>query len=271
VENQQNQQNEHSSGPQARAELLPLDAQERVVSFRSGGQTYRHVFRRITQKDWDGFFTHIEAEIEQQGRTTHQMVNTDIATLWLYNAVIARADGYVVRDGRKLEELPNWQERVPQQHRLSAADLLMRVSASDSGGPVILDAEGETVVLQALWNDHGLGTQASPVAANGMAKFSGLVHRFESPTAEHRRKFLRARSRTVIVGGARQGKTMLPSAQPVLARLYDELIRGVEGYSIGGREIKANEIPLEMDGFHKVTAVGQLFQTGLREDAEEAE
>jgi hypothetical protein len=249
----------NSSGPQARAELLQLDAPERVVSFRSRGHVYRHTFRRITQKDWDGFFTRIEAETEQQGRTTHQMVNTDVASLWLYAAAIAGVEGYVVSDGRKLEELPNWQGRIPQQHRLLAVDLLTKVSVDRSEG-LIIDPAGEAVTLDALWNE----------GSEGMKDYAGLKHFFETPTAEHSRKFLRARSCTLIVGGSKSAKTKVASAQPVLTRLYDELIVSVEGYAVADRAVTVREeIVREMDGFHKITAVGELFQTGLREEEQE--
>jgi hypothetical protein len=242
--------------------LLPLDAPERAASFRSRGHVYRHVFRRLMQKDWDGFFAHIEAEIEQQGRDMIQMVNTDIASLWLYGAAIQRVEGYLVDDGRKIEDLPNWQERIPQNHRMIAIELVTRVSAAEPDEQVSLRADGEVVTLEGLWD----------TGSEGMTKYSGLKHFFDTPTAEHRRKLLRARSRSVIVGGSRKGTTRLASAQPMLAKLYDELIHSVEGYSAGGTALSGREaIVREMDGMHKVTAVGELFPIGARKDADETE
>jgi hypothetical protein len=245
--------------------LIPLDAPERVSSFRIRGHVYRHIFRRITSKDWDGFFTRFEAEVEQQGRDTVQMVTTSVATLWLYAAAIVRVEGYLVDGDKKVEELPNWIERIPQDHRLLAVDALTRVTAKDSEEQVTLRPNGELVTLDAMWSEED-ATDATPA---GMTKYSGLIHRFDTPTDEQRGRFIRARSRAVVVGGAHKGKTRLASAQPVLVKLYDELIQSVEGYSLGDTPISGREtIAREMDGLHKVTAVGQLFPTDSRNEAE---
>ena len=242
--------------------LLPLDAPERTIAFRTGEKTYRHTFRRVTADDWNGFFSRIEAEMEQNGRTATQMVNTNVAALWLYSRVVIRAEGYSVRDGRKLEDLPEWRERIPQNHRLHATDVLMKVSVSgrDEG---MLEAEGERVELTALWT--------AGLAGTAMVSFSKLMHYFETPSAEHRRRYLRARSRTTVVGGSRAGKTLIPSAQPLLMKLYDELVTGVGGYSVAGRPLTEKaEIVANMDALHKVCAASELFETRVAEDASEA-
>jgi len=243
-------------------QLLPLDI-ERVVVFRSGGSVYRHVFRRIGANDWDGFFNKIEAEIEQNGNAVTRTVSADAAALWLYGQCVLRAEGYRVSDGRKLEALPVWRERIPIGHRLKAANLLASVTVQ-TGHEDLIEAEGEIVTLDATWSEAD-GQEA------GMAKFCGLVHRFSTPTAEHRRRFLRARSRATVVGGSRSGRTTIPSAQPVLAKLYDELIGSVDGYAIGGRVLTGrDEIAREMDAYHKVVAAREIFETIMPEDAAEA-
>jgi hypothetical protein len=256
-------------------QLLPLDI-ERVVAFRAGDKIYRHIFRRITAKDWDGFFAKIEAEIEQSDGKTTRTVCTESASLWLYSQCVVRAEGYRVSDGRKLEELLEWRERVPVKHRMKAAEVLVQVLVA-KGDDDLIEAEGERVTLDAVW------TEAPPVPPlsdrksgciypdAGMAKFTALGHRFATPTADQRRRFLRARSRTTVIGGSRTGRTLMASTQTLLAKLYDELIVSVEGYSVSGRALGGREeIAHEMDAFHKVIAAREIFETRMPEEAAEA-
>ena len=245
----------------AEQELLPLDAAERVVTFRSEGKTYRHIFNRITAKDWEDFFAHIVAEFKQERNGYSQVVDTDNASLVLYTRAVKRVEGYRVRNGSALETLSDWKERIPQHHRMAVADLFMRAGRSEEGDDSMIDSEGATVTLDALWNEAAPGE---------MKRYKGLVHRFSAPTAEHRRRFLKSKNRAFIAGGSRTGVTMVPSAHLVLVKLYDELIEGVDGYGLGGRALASREqIAREMDAYHKAAAVGQLFPTSLRVDVAE--
>lgn len=238
-------------------QLLPLDI-ERAVVFRSGSASYRHVFRRIGWNAWERFYNKIEAEIENgAGGSVTRIVSAEAATLWLYSNCVLRAEGYRVSDGRKLEDLPQWRERIPQGHRLKAANVLMQVTAQ-GGAEDVIEAEGETVTLSAIWSEQD----------GGMAKYSRLVHRFATPTNEHRHRLARARARAQVTGGSRSGRTVIPSAQPVLAALYDELIVSVEGYAMAQHPISGREeIAREMDGYHKVVAAGEIFNTFMPEDS----
>jgi hypothetical protein len=254
----------HPELPEAPAAgvLLPLDAPARMATFRSGGKTYSHIFRRVTAKDWADFFSGIVAEFRQEGSGFSQVVDTDSASLGLYGKIIQRVEGYKTRDGSSVESLPLWQERIPQHHRLAAVELLMRATRSEADDS-LLDVEGVTVTLDALWNETAPGC---------MQAYKGLVHHFSAPSAEHRRRFLKAKNRAFIAGGSRSGTTMIPSAHPVLIKLYDELIESAEGYSVAGASIGGREqIAREMDAVHKSVAVAQLFPTALRIDSQDSE
>jgi hypothetical protein len=260
-------------GNETQSQLLPLDI-ERVVVFPAGGKFHRHTFNRIGGKDWEGFFSKIDAEVEQRDGTVTRTISTQAAMLWLYSQCVKRAEGYRVSDGRALEDLPQWRERVPQGHRLKAADILMQCDTANAAEDLI-EAEGDVVTLDAVWSEvegSRLLAADDPKANSlelihvqgGMRKFCGLVHHFAAPSAEHRRRFLRARSRAVVAGGGRSGKTIIPSAQPLLMKLYDELVISVEGYSIAGRPLSGREeIAREMDGYHKVVAAAAIFTTTM--------
>jgi hypothetical protein len=233
-------------------ELLALDAAERVAVFRSKGKTYRHIFRRLTAADWEKFFSHVVAEFKQEADGVSQIVDTDHASLVLWGRAIVRVDGYHTANGAPPEKLPSWPECIPQQHRLAAAGILMNLSETAGADESMLEAEGVSVLLDTFWNEGDNGA---------MKHFSGLLHKFASPTAEHRRRFLKAKNRSFVAGGSRSGTTMIPSAHPVLVKLYDELIERVEGYSAGGRELQSKEeIVREMDAFHKSSALSRLFR-----------
>jgi hypothetical protein len=244
-------------------ELLPLDSPERTVAFRSGGKPFRHAFRRITPADWESFFAHVVAEFKREKGGFMQVVDMDYASLVLYARVIVRVNGYETRDGREPEKLPNWPECIPQHHRLEAMKLITNITFSAEADDSMLEAEGVAVTIDAMWNE---------VAPASMKQYRGLVHHFASPTAEHRRRLLKAKKRTFVAGGSRNGITVIPSGHGVLVKLYDELIERVEGYSISGRELNDREdIVRDMDAFHKSAVVAQLFQTSTGLDAENAE
>jgi len=240
-------------------ELLPLDAAERVVCFQRAGSVCRHIFRRLTPADWDAFFANVAAEFAGEDRGYSQVIDTDTASLVLYARAILRAEGYRTRDARKPEELPSWPECIPQDHRMAAIDVLMNTWRPEADDSLLLEAEGKSVSLEAVWNEGEPGK---------MKVYSGLVHRFKVPTAEHRRRFLRAKNKCFVVGGSRRGKTMIPSSHGVLLSLYDDLILSAEGYSVGGRPIAPDQIQREMDAFHKTAAVGQLFPTNVETEQE---
>ncbi len=243
-------------------ELLPLDSPERVAVFRSGGKTYRHIFRRITASDWAMFFSHVVAEFKREKGGFTRVVDMDYAQLALYTRAIRRVEGYRTTDGREPEKLPTWPECIPQHHRMAAMGIVMNLTYSDADESV-LDAESVSVMVSAMWNEGDAGH---------MKIYEGLVHHFASPTAEQRRRLLKSKNRAFIAGGSRDGTTMIPSGHGVLVKLYDELIECVDGYGIAGREIQSrDEIVREMDAFHKAAVVGRLFQSAAEIDEENAE
>ena len=229
--------------------LLPLDLEERAVSWKnSQDQVRMHLFRRIGAELWNGYFARIAVESDREGR----LIDTTTAALWLYREAAIRAEGYAVRGGGSLTELQNWQDRIPMGHRLDAIHLLSCVERSVEEIAEI-EPDCEIVRLDAIWG-------ADPANPGGMQKFTGLVHRFTPPTADHQQRFSREISRSLIVRGSRDGKTIHPIQQKMLVKLYDELVLSVEGYGVKDEPLANREaIVREMDLFHKVTAVGQLF------------
>lgn len=244
-------------------ELLPLDAAERVAVFQYKGKPRRHIFRRLSAADWENCFSHLVAEIKQEKKGCMRTVDMNFASLVLYARAIQRVEGYTTSDGREPEELPEWPECIPQHHRLEAMKLIMDVTFSEETDESVLQAEGASVTIDAKWNEAETGD---------MKQYFRLVHHFAYPAAKHHSRLLRAKSRAHIVGGSRDGTTIIPSGHGVLVSLYDDLIRRVSGYSISGRELNSKEeIIREMDAFHKASVVAQLFKTSAGLDAENAE
>ena len=244
-------------------ELLPLDAAERIAVFQYRGKPRRHIFRRFTTADWENCFAHVVAEFKAEKQGYTRTVDMDYASLVLYARAIQRVEGYTTSDGREPEKLPDWPECIPQRHRLEAMKLVMDVTFSGEADESMLQAEGASVMIDAKWNEAETGD---------MKQYFGRVHHFAYPTAKHHSRLLRAKSRARVVGGSRDGTTIIPSGHGVLVSLYDDLIRRVSGYSISGRELNSREeIIREMDAFHKASVVAQLFKTSAGLDAENAE
>ena len=60
--------------------------------------------------------------------------------------------------------------------------------------------------------------------------------------------------------GGRTPRTLLPPRLPALTRLYDQLILGVEGYTLRGRPLASSlDAVQSMDAWHKRVAVEALF------------
>jgi hypothetical protein len=246
-------------------ELLPLDVAERIAVFKSGGKSYRHIFRRFTASDWEKFYAGVVVEFKKEKGGMAQVIDLESPSLTVYTRAILRVEGYQTRDGRAPETLPTWPECVPQHHRLAAMGLVMNVTHSEAADDSMLEAEGVTVQIEAMWNEGEPGA---------MKQYRGLIHHFGMPSAEQRRRVLKAKNRAFVVGGSRNGATVIPSGHPVLVKLYDELIESVEGYSVDGRALTGkDQVVREMDAFHKAAVVARLFQTsfGIDEENTEAE
>jgi len=232
------------------AQLLELTG-KRVVSFKDRGQAITFFFRRLTAADWQKFFAGCVFETERIGATQTRRIDHRTAGMELVESALLDAVGYKLRDGADLTALPSWQKRIPAGHKVAAAELLQKVSESQDDVERWFDPEAQEVYLDAAWGSETPGK---------MMKYSGLVHRFTPPTAEHERKYNRASSEARVVGGSRAGRTIYPGRQELLIAIYDQLIITVEGYSVNGKPLEdPKEIRSEMDAAHKVTAVQALF------------
>lgn len=251
---------------ETQANLLPLDAPERTVAMKllDSGATVRHTFRALTLADIDAYFSEMKVESAREGDGLAWEIDLVTPRLKLYDRAIRSVDGYKLTDGRKLTDLPNWKNRVPGPHRLKAIERLIDVARSEGSSGVLLDPEAEIVKVDAFWS-------AAP-GAETMAKYLGLVHRFQAPSVEHWRKLNNASSRSVAVGGSRSGRTIYPKLNRVYAELYDELILSVDGYSFGGEPLTERaQIAAQMDPFHKIAAATALFDRSAEAAADETE
>jgi hypothetical protein len=233
------------------SELLPLDAAERVACMQGHGHIYRHIFRRITVTDWKSFFTNARWELADAGCGSFQMIGTETASLALYSDAILRVEGYEMEGGFKREEQLDLLRCVSRAHRLKAVWLLMRTTGAAMEKAAPSGAKAVSVRIDAPWNEGEHGT---------MKQYIGLVHRFRSPTPEHRKRFVNlGNAGFAMTTGTRRG-AVLPSSNADLVSLYDELIERVEGYSISGRELDGrDEIVREMDICHKAASVTKIF------------
>jgi hypothetical protein len=242
-------------------DFIQLDA-PRTVSFKAGKNAFTYTFRRITDADWRQYFAGISFITERAGAGRTNRLDVRSSGLDLVEHCLEKVEGYPMRDGSNIMDLADWKQRLPYGHRLKAAELLVDVSLSDVDREYFFEPDIDEVVLDAAWNSAAPGL---------MTRCFGLVHRFHPATAEHQRRFNRATSESRVVGGSRAGRTIYPGSQALLIALYDELVVSVDGYGVQGKPLTgADAIKHEMDTFHKVSAVQQLFATP-DDDAEPAE
>jgi hypothetical protein len=244
-------------------EIVYFDlATERVVVLTDRNRTYTLYCRPITDADWQQYFAGIVITAEQEGKTRINTIDVLTPRLALAERVLTSAQGYRVAGGAELASIPDWWKKIPLSHRQKLGETLADVRPSRTeDDDLVIYPEGEVVLLDATFSayqfedDEGNTRQA-------MRKIVGLKHVFSTPSEEQHRRYTRESSRSKVVGGSRTGKTIYQGSQPLLAKLYDELVISVEGYSLGAVPLTddRNAIVREMDMLHKVIAAQELFQ-----------
>ena len=211
----ENQSNENG------ATLFPLDAREWTVRIRSGENSYVHVFRDLEQADWEAYFC--ESLSEQPAV--------------FYRRMIRRTEGYRFCAG---EALYGWQDLVPDDHREKAVKIWQHQRGCIAPESLIVEADGTSVSFEYCFgfNEAGAFTQ-----------FSSILHRFCSPSAEQRARFLCADVGLRAVGELR-----------ALISLYDELILSAEGYSLGGEPLRPQDVRGSVNLAHKLFALARLLR-----------
>jgi len=242
--------------------MLDLAA-SRVLAIQDRKRVYRLTVNRITKKAWLRYFEGIVSTSDNQGGKEIHSFDSSSARLELLESALVSASGYAGAEGAPPVLIAGWQALLPLSHRLAAADQLVNVTRSEppaeDEGPISLGVD--TVYLDAVWSAAEDGT---------MTKHLNLAHQFKSPTVEQQRRYSRASTRSMVLGGSRKGKTQWLGAQPTLVELYDELICGVSGYEINGEVVfELDQIVAEMDTYHKVAAAGILFSSAEANVAEE--
>ncbi len=224
----------------------------RTILIEDRGKTFTFNLARISAAQWLKYFAGILSLSETQGSGRVDTFDSSAARIELVDTVLAGASGYEVPGGGSITAIEGWQHKIPVRHRLTVGNTLLSAERSDANDddPIMLGRE--TVYLDAIWSAGEDGK---------MRKLHGLRHTFETPTAEHQRRYSRDISRSRVIGGSRGGKTQWLGAQATLAKLYDELIVEVEGYTFHSEPLDGRESIVEnMDTYHKVAAVEGLFE-----------
>jgi hypothetical protein len=228
--------------------LLNLD-EPRVIALREGKRGYSFHFRRILQSDWLAYFSGFYVASRSEGAAQLNTTDLQTAGIELFESTVTKVIGY-----SRVLTTPEEFKKVLPRHSIAAAWLLRTVlvsSATDDEKP--LDCDSIEARLDALWSQTTPGDETT--------MYTGLVHRFAPPTLEQKKKVMRGGAINKVIGGSRKGSTTIYSTKNrLLLDLYDELIQSVDGYAVAGKPLESVEhIRREMDGFHKVEAVAQLF------------
>lgn len=237
--------------------LLELAPAELVVSLKvsHAGRPYRvrHFLTPPAPADWAAYEAALQMAVEElpceddSGEPSYRLeMRSADAALLLWTRLARRVEGYALPDAADA-----WRDLIPLAHKEAAVRALLLVAPAppfaDPGanGFFPLAAEEVAVTLEA--------------ARNGAA-YPRLVHRFRPPSVEAERAYRRLLAESLLVRGTRTPRTLLPARLPALTRLYDQLILGVEGYSIEGQPpVSRLQLLEHMDAWHKRVAVQALF------------
>jgi hypothetical protein len=241
----------HANKEEASLELN----QRRVIVLTDRDKQYTLFCRRIMPDDWKKYFAAIVVTSEQRGKERINVLDVSSPRLALAEAVLIDAEGYKVAGNLNLTEIPNWQSRIPLAHRLQLGETLALVKPSLAEGELVIYPEGEEIQLDAIWS--AVVTQDGP----RMQGFKELKHVLKTPTEAQYRRYSDESSRSRIIGGSRSSKTYYNGAQTLLAKLYDELVISVDGYTVDDNPLATpDQIVREMDMLHKVIAAQEIFR-----------
>lgn len=230
---------------------------ERVIVFEDRGKEYKLTCRRITDRDWEKYFAGIVVTSEQKGKERISVIDVTTPRVTLAESVLIKAEGYKVSGDTELTSLPQWQKRIPLNHRQKLGETLGDVRSSTEEGELVIYPEAEEAVIDAMWSYQ----PCTDDWIAGMWTFKGLKHFLKSPTDAQHKRYSAEASRSRVVGGSRSGKTIYGNASPLLAKLYDELVVSVDGYTFNGEQLSTPDvIRREMDMLHKVMAAQELFR-----------
>ena len=242
---------------ESNAPLLELTGNRTIVLY-DRNRIFTLSCRRVMPADWLAYFASIVVTSEQNGRERINVMDFDTPRKSLAESVLVDATGYSVEGGKSLTEIPHWQTRIPLSHRLELGRVLADVRPSQGQGDFVIYAEGELVLIDATWASRPVRNEIGDSIA--MQRFLGLKHILKTPTEAQHKRYAQQASRSVIVGGSRNGRTIYGGTQEVLCKLYDELVIAVEGYSFNGEPLSdVAIIKREMDLQHKFIAAQELF------------
>ena len=206
------------------AELFDLFA-SRVIRLQEGDRSFTITCKRPAADDWRDYFRAISITSERNGAELINLLDMETPRLRLAERVILKADGYTVADGKKLTDLPNWVSRLPLAHRKAVGIALSDVRPNSESGDFAIQPEGEEILIDAFWS-------AIPADREEWKslRFTGLKHIFKTPQQSHYKRYNQEASRSVVVGGSRNGRNRLHrrSGGPLRAlRRAHHLLRGL--------------------------------------------
>ena len=211
--------------------------------------TYTFTCRRITPEDWRKYFAAISMKTSNGDEGNIRELDLQTPYIVLVNLVLEDATGYKIAGGGDLKSLPNWKDCIPLAHRLQLGRVLSSARIAQDSDDLTIYAEGEAISIDATWSTGEDGL---------MQKFEGLKHVLAAPSEAQFKRYSAEASRSIVVGGSRNGTTIFRGPTAMLAALYDEL---VVSYTVDGKPLQGREqIVREMDYHHKVTAAQELFQ-----------
>jgi hypothetical protein len=225
------------------APLLNL-AEGRVVAMTFGARTYTWTFRRILRADWEKFFRSFDTEtVTILGEQT-ETFEIESGLVDLARTCVASVDGY------KLPDAGDWKKMLPLGHLKQFGNVLRDVRAVPPADDAEIElSELSEISLDCFWSG---------------SRWSGLAHRFRTPTLAQQRKFNRACGTYRVMGNDRGNKTIFPARQALMMDFYDELIESVdESYAVDGQPLSTREeIVAQMDCCHKIAAIQGLLNAG---------
>lgn len=215
---------------------------------REGGQEFRfvHAFRAPTFQDWLAYESRIRFSVETVDGAQKSDHDREEAIGELWAEIIIRVEGYTFPP-------EDWKARVPYAHKEEMINRFASIETSEPGRDqdAAFDAERQTVFLSARRDG---------------VKYKHLQHILRRPDAREKKEWRRIHDSAMQVRGSRADKTLLPSRLRDEARMYDQMLVEVYGYTVGGNPASRQDAIAWMDAQHKKKAMLILFNPDIGEE-----
>lgn len=208
-------------------ELYPLDYTNHEVAFNARPNSEKplivyHRLRRPTLGELQDREKMLSLELVENGREEQIITHEEAANANLWDKIVTDVKGYKGFD--------DWAPLGPQEKAsVRPSHKSMAIRAMYLGSASIVSEEDEVSLTANNW------TVRHVIGADPDNPLYEIFHTLREPSQIEQEKFKRTASKTSFIRGAKTPRTKIAQDLRAYVELYDALILGVSGATVGGK------------------------------------